>query len=172
MTADPAGDASAQGFDEIPVVSLADRAGGRDARARLAAELCEVAHSVGFFVAVDHGVPDDAVDDVFDHMARFFALSDDVKALIDKRASPWFRGWEAVGSELTNNRVDVREQIDAWTEWPADAAPDAPVHHRLYGPNRWLPDDVLPGQRRLVERWMEELGAEVAANARPAWTKP
>lgn len=150
---------SSAGFDEIPIVSMTPRSGGADERRRLAAELCEVAHTVGFFVAVDHAIPSDVVTDVFDHMASFFALADEQKETIDKRSSPWFRGWEAVGSELTNNRVDVREQIDAWTEWPADAGPDDPIHHRLHGPNQWLDDAIIPGQQRIVERWMAELGA-------------
>lgn len=146
-------------FDAIPIVSLAARADDDAARRRLAGELCEVAHEVGFFVAVDHGIEPDVVTHVFDHMAQFFALPDEAKATIDKRASPWFRGWESVGSELTNNRVDVREQIDAWSEWPNDAAPTDPIHHRLHGPNQWLSDDVIPRQRVIVERWMSELGA-------------
>ncbi len=94
------------------------------------------------------------VDDVFDLMRRFFALDEETKALIDKRASPHFRGWESVGSEFTNNRVDVREQIDIWSAWPEVTDRTGPVHDRLHGPNQWMPDDVLPGQRAITERWM------------------
>ncbi|MEL6891888.1 MAG: 2-oxoglutarate and iron-dependent oxygenase domain-containing protein [Actinomycetota bacterium] len=149
----------AQDFDRIPVVSLATLDGTLEERTDLAHRLCEISHRVGFFVVVDHGVAAGVVDDVFDHMAAFFALPDDVKSTIDKRESPWFRGWEAVGSELTNNRVDVREQIDVWTEWPAEPTTQPPYHPRLHGPNQWLDDRVLPGQRQIVERWMHELGS-------------
>ena len=56
----------------------------------------------------------------------FFALPEQVKAQIDKRNSRHFRGWERVGAELTDNRVDYREQLDLSTEnepYPSDAMP-------------------------------------------------
>ncbi len=150
---------SAQSFDTIPIVSLGDLGADAVRRTALADELCAICHEVGFLIAVGHGVPHDVVDDVFDHMDAFFARPDEQKALIDKRTSPHFRGWEAVGSELTNNRVDVREQIDIWTAWPrVDPSPDGPVWERLHGPNQWLPIEVLDDQQRIVERWMRELG--------------
>jgi isopenicillin N synthase-like dioxygenase len=102
------------------------------------------------------------IDDVFEMMERLFALDDEAKLLINKAASPHFRGWESVGSEFTNNRVDVREQIDMWSEWPAatpTATPGAaPIESRLLGPNPWMPDDILAGHRELTLRWMSELG--------------
>jgi isopenicillin N synthase-like dioxygenase len=110
-------------------------------------------------VVDNHGVDGGVVDDVFDLMRRFFALDDDTKALIDKRASPHFRGWESVGSEFTNNRVDVREQIDIWSAWPPTDEPFGPVFGRLHGPNQWMPEEVVAGQRAITERWMADLGA-------------
>jgi isopenicillin N synthase-like dioxygenase len=109
-------------------------------------------------VIANHGVAHSVVDDVFDLMRRFFALDEENRALIDKRSSPHFRGWEAVGSEFTNNRVDVREQIDIWSAWPAVTDSIRPVHDRLHGPNQWMPDDILADQRAITERWMSELG--------------
>jgi isopenicillin N synthase-like dioxygenase len=110
----------------------------------------------------NHGVDAQLIDDVFALMERFFALDDAEKQMIDKRRSPHFRGWEAVGSEFTNNRVDVREQIDVWSEWPAatptDSLEAAPVWSRLLGANQWMPEQLLPGHRRLTLRWMDELG--------------
>ena len=146
------------GFDSIPVVDLS----GIDdpaARRSLADRLCTVCHEVGFAIIDGHGLDPSVIDDVFDLMERFFALGDDDKMLIDKRRSPQFRGWEAVGSEFTNNRVDVREQIDMWSEWPAVDAPSGEPALRLLGPNQWIPDDVLPGHRAVTTRWMDELGA-------------
>jgi isopenicillin N synthase-like dioxygenase len=110
-------------------------------------------------VVVDHGVEQSVVDDVFDLMRRFFSLDESERALIDKRSSPHFRGWESVGSEFTNNRVDVREQIDVWSEWPLVDEDDRPVHDRLHGPNQWMPREVLPDHREVTLRWMDALGA-------------
>lgn len=145
------------GFDSIPIVDLAgiDDPGERGA---LADRLCTVCHDVGFAIIDGHDLDTTVIDDVFDLMDRFFALDDDDKLLIDKRRSPQFRGWEAVGSEFTNSRVDVREQIDMWTEWPVAAATPGHPALRLLGPNQWLPDDVLPGHRSVTLRWMHELG--------------
>ncbi len=145
------------GFDEIPIVSLAGIDGTPQQRQDLADTVGRVCHEVGFMVVTDHGVPDSVVEDVFDLMRRFFALDEAERSLIDKRRSPHFRGWEAVGSEFTNNRVDVREQIDIWSEWPVSDAIDGAVDDRLHGPNQWMPTDVLAGQREVTERWMSTL---------------
>jgi isopenicillin N synthase-like dioxygenase len=146
------------GFDTIPLVDLGDLDGTPAERAALAEHVCTICHEVGFMVVTGHGVDAEVVDDVFTLMRRFFALDDDTKALIDKRTSPHFRGWESVGSEFTNNRVDVREQIDIWSAWPEVTDRSAPIHDRLHGPNQWLPPDILCGQRSVTERWMRELG--------------
>jgi len=151
--------ASSAGFAEIPIVSLRAIDGSSQERRVLADSVGRVCHEVGFMVVTDHGVDDSVVADVFDLMQRFFALDESERALIDKRRSPHFRGWEAVGSEFTNNRVDVREQIDIWSEWPAADVAAGPVYDRLLGPNQWMPTDVLIGQREITERWMCELAA-------------
>jgi len=123
-------------------------------------------HEIGFFVVAGHGIDDRLVDDVFSLMETFFALDVSEKEHIDKRRSPHFRGWESVGSEFTNNRVDLREQIDIWSEYESvedretSSAGDEDVgapYRRLLGPNQWMPDDVLAGQRELTLRWMDEL---------------
>ena len=150
---------SAAGFDEIPVIDLTDIDGSAAGRAALADRICQVCHEVGFMVVSGHGIDRGVVADVFDLMGRFFALDDATKALIDKRRSPQFRGWEAVGSEFTNNRVDVREQIDIWSAWPEVTTPEPAVYERLHGPNQWMPTDILPDQRPITERWMTELGS-------------
>ncbi len=145
------------GFDEIPIVGLGRIDGSRAQRRALAEQVGQVCHEIGFMVVTDHGVHDSVVDDVFDLMRRFFALDEGERSRIDKRRSPHFRGWEAVGSEFTNNRVDVREQIDIWSEWPVSDTDDGPLHDRLHGPNQWMPVDVLADQREITERWMSAL---------------
>ncbi len=146
------------GFADIPVIAL-----GRSGRGSIDGvdpdELASVCHRIGFFVAVDHGIDGAVTDGVFEVMDRFFALPREQKLLIDKHRSRHFRGWEDVGAEQTNNRPDLREQIDLWSEWPA-AAPDVePAYLRLLGPNQWMPDDLVPGFRPVLQRWFAELGA-------------
>jgi isopenicillin N synthase-like dioxygenase len=145
-------------FEHVPVVELGRRPNGAIAGAS-ADQLAEICHGVGFFVAVDHGIDDGVVDDVFTVMERFFALPRAERELIDKRRSRHFRGWEDVGAEQTNNRPDLRQQIDLWSEWPAHDRDVHPEYRRLLGPNQWMPDDVVPGFRPALTRWFTQLGA-------------
>lgn len=146
-------------FTSIPDVSMdAWRHGGRQERADFAEQLCTVCHETGFFHLVDHGVPDEFRRRYFDMLAAFFALPESTKATIDKRRSRHFRGWERVGAELTNNRVDHREQLDVSTAHPPRPADVEPPYLRLDGPNQWLADTELPGFRATVEEFFARLG--------------
>ncbi|MEM7095910.1 MAG: 2-oxoglutarate and iron-dependent oxygenase domain-containing protein [Actinomycetota bacterium] len=149
---------SVRGFEEIPIVDVRPVLGD-EPDADFAHQFTDICHHVGFALVTDHGIDPDLVDEMFDMMHRFFALPVETKLLIDKNTSPQMRGWEPVGAETTNNEADVREQIDAWTDWPIADDPTLPIYHRLYGPNQWLPDDVLPGHRELSERWITTLAA-------------
>ena len=151
--------ASAQSFSSIPELSLAGWTTPGADRAGFAEHLVAVGHEVGFFYLTDHGVDDAFLDRYFGLLESFFALPEAVKATIDKRRSPHFRGWERVGAELTDNRPDHREQLDVSTENPP-YGPDAdPPYLRLDGPNLWLDDEVLPGLRSAVEAFFEQMGA-------------
>ncbi len=145
------------GFASIPIVDLSKSDDPENVNS-FADRLCTICHEVGFFIVEGHGLDTTLIDDVFELMRRFFELPDEDKQLIDKRRSPQFRGWESVGSEFTNNRVDVREQIDVWSEWPSNPTLDHQPASRLHGPNQWMPDDLLPDHRELTMRWMRELG--------------
>jgi len=141
----------------IPKFSLAQWREGTD-QAAAARELMAMCHGVGFFYLVDHGVPNQFLDRYFALLEQFFALPEATKAKIDKCRSPHFRGWERVGAELTNNRVDHREQLDVSTENPAYPAGSEPAYLRLDGPNQWLPEHDLPGFHAAVDEFFTRLG--------------
>jgi len=148
-----------QDFTSIPEVSLAewrDPAGDPAAFAQRVRQIC---HEIGFLTLVDHGIEDEFVERWFALLEAFFALPEDVKAIIDKRRSPHFRGWERVGAELTDNRVDHREQLDVSSEHPPRAADIEPKYLRLDGPNQWLSEDVLPGFHAVVDEFFDRMGA-------------
>ncbi len=146
-------------FDAIPVVSMAEwRAPGAD-RDHFAADVRRICHEVGFLLLVDHGVDDAGIDRWFGHLERLFALPEATKALIDKRNSRQFRGWERVGSEFTDNKVDVREQVDLWSEHPPQPVGVEPVYLGLEGPNQWLPEETLPGFRAAATDFFVRMGA-------------
>ena len=141
----------------IPVIDLEpwfDRDERR--RRKLCARLGEIGHEVGFFYIVNHGIPEQVSDAYLAMLKAFFALPDDVKQAIDKRDSPQFRGWERLGSELTNNQIDYREQIDIGVEREALIDPE-PYYLALIGPNRWPPESVLRGFRSTVEDYFARL---------------
>lgn len=146
-------------FSSIPVVSMSTWRGGDAGRRSFADELRRASHEVGFFLLVDHGVDQTWFDDYFALVRRFFALPEEVKARIDKLESPHFRGWERIGSELTDNKIDYREQVDCSTEWPPYEVGVRPAYLRIDGPNQWLPDDVLPGFRAGVLDFMSRMGS-------------
>jgi isopenicillin N synthase-like dioxygenase len=153
-------DSIVMSFDSIPQVSLAGwRAPDAD-RTAFAHEIRRICHEVGFFTLVDHGVEQEWIDRWFAMLEAFFALPEDTKAIIDKTLSPHFRGWERVGAELTDNRVDHREQLDVSTEYPPrEVGPDDPPYLRLDGPNQWLPEQVLPGFHAMVDEFLTRMGA-------------
>ena len=146
-------------FTGIPVVSLAGwRDSGADRQA-FAEDLVRTCHEVGFFTLVDHGIDQSDIDGYFAMLEAFFALPTEVKEKIEKINSRHFRGWERVGAELTDNRVDFREQLDLSTENPEYPADAEPAFLRLDGPNQWLPEQDLPGFRATVTGFLARVGA-------------
>ncbi len=146
-------------FQEIPVVSLTGWVAAGADREAFADRLRSICHEIGFFRLVDHGVDPTFLADYFAGLRAFFALPAPAKAQIDKLNSPWFRGWEQVGSELTDNNVDHREQIDVWTELEPRPRDVEPAYLRLEGPNQWPDEALLPGFRALVERFQTEMAS-------------
>jgi len=149
-------------MSEMPPLVDLDPWFGGDVRER--AELCrrvgQLCHQVGFFYVVNHGIPASASAAYLRAIKSFFALPRDVKQSIDKHGSAQFRGWEELGSELTNNQVDYREQIDIGVERDAFIDPD-PYYMALVGPNQWPAEALIPGFRASVEDYFSRL-SEVA----------
>ncbi|HEU0101943.1 MAG TPA: 2-oxoglutarate and iron-dependent oxygenase domain-containing protein [Mycobacteriales bacterium] len=147
------------------------------------AALREATHRVGFFYLTGHGVEPGLIAALRDVARRFFALPDEQKRAISMIGSPHFRGYNAVGGELTNGRVDRREQIDIGPERRAIPGATGPL--RLEGPNQWpaeLPElrtVVLEYRARMAEvaqilmrRWSQSLGADPVAVDRAFATAP
>ena len=122
----------------------------------------------GCFYCVNHGVP---VAAVLAQGENFFtSTSAEAKERISSRHSPAFRGYVALGSELTAGVPDLREQVEFGTEEQSAAGSSRPwpPYERLRGPNQW-PDEesdsgALEGFRSDVEDFMgamELLGADL-----------
>jgi isopenicillin N synthase-like dioxygenase len=149
----------------LPVVDLSDDPGALRERLRT------VAHEVGFFHLVGHGVPEDLTDRVLASARALFALPQADKDAVAMVNSPHFRGYTRLGGELTGGVVDWREQIDIGPERTPLAEPVEP-YLQLQGPNQWPPAlPELPGivaewdaaladvGRRLLRHWAASLGS-------------
>ncbi len=146
-------------FTQIPIVDLSQHSqkSGSTPQA-LGEHLVQICHEVGFFVLTGHGL-DPALLKTVELQARaLFQLPQTIKQRIDKRHSRHFRGWEPVGTEFTNGRPDIREQVDLWSEHAPRAASVQPNYWRLLGPNQWLSETELPGFRVALEQWFDALG--------------
>lgn len=161
----------------IPVLDLSLLDQGSEEADRFRQELRRATHEVGFFTLVGHGIPEELQDRLLRTSRAFFALPEDDKLEVENLRSPYFRGYARVGGELTQGKVDWREQIDIGPGREArEVGPDDPAYLRLDGPNQWpsaLPE--LQGVveewearlsaigRRLLSAWAESLGADPAA---------
>jgi isopenicillin N synthase-like dioxygenase len=130
--------------------------GSAQQRAALARELGQICHHIGFFYVVNHGIPAAVSATYLDAMHAFFALPLQAREAIDKHHSAQFRGWEKLGSELTNNAVDYREQLDIGVEATALDDPE-PYYMALVGPNQWPEEALLPGFRATVDDYFARL---------------
>lgn len=141
--------------DALPVLDLADLDAGPEARRRFREALRTATHEVGFF-HLRHHIEAEVIDELFDVSRRFFALPEEDKRAIEMTRSPHFRGWTRLAGELTQGRVDHREQIDVGSEVEASDLTDPP-YLRLDGPNQW--PTGLPELRTVILAWMERLEA-------------
>ena len=130
--------------------------GGEKEKSLLAEKTNAICHETGFFYISNHGISDATCADYIGAMKTFFALPVEVKAGLDKANSPQFRGWEQLGSELTNNTIDYREQIDIGVDRPVVKHPD-PYYLALLGPNQWPDEHLAPGFRETVTDFIDRL---------------
>ncbi|KLO26344.1 oxidoreductase [Mycolicibacter heraklionensis] len=136
----------------LPVLDLSDA--DTDAAAfRLA--LREATHTCGFFYLTGHGIPGEQITEVLELARQFFELPDEQKNRISQLKSPHFRGYSRLGGELTNGRVDWREQIDIGPERPA--LPAAEGYWHLQGLNLW--PERPASFRSAFEAWDRSLSA-------------
>lgn len=138
----------------LPVLDLRRFRAGDAERAAFLADARHAAHDVGFFLVTGHGVDERVTDGVLAASREFFALPPQDRRAIENVASPQFRGWTRVGTEVTAGAADQREQLDVGPERePLDLGPDDPAYLRLVGPNLWPP--AMPSLRPAVLAWLD-----------------
>jgi isopenicillin N synthase-like dioxygenase len=155
-------DAAFGNADTIPVIDLgpylADSPATRDTTA---GQLRRALEEVGFFVIVNHGVPQDLIDRTFAQARRLHDLPLETKMRL--RMNEHNNGYMAMNryavwtSDVnTNTRPDLNEAFFVKRERPA-RDPLLRSGRRFAGPNRW-PDD-LPGFRDVVLAYTEAVDA-------------
>lgn len=134
---------------------------------RFRTDLREATHTYGFFYLVGHGAGPELTERVISVAREFFDLPEADKLAIENTHSPHFRGYTRVGGELTQGKVDWREQIDVGPERPAlPTGPDRPDYEVLQGPNLW--PAALPELREVVTAWNQAM-ATVADRLLHEW---
>ena len=137
----------------IPVIDLGPYLAGRPAAAAAtAAELGRTLQEVGFFVIVNHGIPQALVDDTFEEARRFHAQPMEAKLAL--RMNEHNNGYMMLGryavwtSDVNaNDKPDLNEAFFIKRE----RGPDDPLvraGRRFAGPNQW--PAALPGFREKV----------------------
>ena len=131
----------------VPVIDVAALGGGLGERKRVARRIGDACRAHGFFYVTGHGV-DRALMQRLEELSRAFFARD----LVSKRriamahgGRAW-RGYLAVGDELTSGVSDRKEGLYLGTE----LAPDHPLVRArtpMHGPNLF---PVLPGFRETV----------------------
>jgi isopenicillin N synthase-like dioxygenase len=154
-------------LSSLPVIDLSLLDAGPEKAAEFREQLRAVAHDVGFFYLVGHGVDQQLTNDLLEVSRRFFELPAEDKLAIENVHSPQFRGYTRVGGELTNGDVDWREQVDVGVERDqVELGTGVADFWRLEGPNLW--PSALPEFRDVVDRWIGEL-SDVSRRLLRAW---
>lgn len=144
-------------LETLPVLDLSELDRGPERADRFREALLQVTHEVGFFYLTGHGLTDDEVATAFATAERFFALPLEDKLALEMLNSPQFRGYNRTGGELTQGRVDWREQIDIGADREPVTDPEAPAYMRLEGPNLW--PEGQPELRETFTAWGERCSA-------------
>ncbi|WP_422001614.1 isopenicillin N synthase family dioxygenase [Reyranella sp.] len=151
---------------EIPVIDLAPfRNGEARGLEDCAAELRHALENVGFYLIVNHGVPQDTIDRAYRAVRQFFALPDEVKmALLKNEHNIGYAPIRSLYNRPTstlNNERQVRSAAESLF-MKADLAPDHPdvlAGKRFRAPNQWPPEAVAPGFRDAMVTYARALEA-------------
>lgn len=140
----------------LPILDFSLAEGSPEDLAAFREELRRVTHEVGFFYLTGHGIASEFITEFVETARAFFALPEEAKLRLENTQSPHFRGYTRIGGELTQGKIDWREQLDIGPERPAlDRAIFTEDFWTLQGPNPW--PEELPRLRELSERWIAEL---------------
>ncbi|WMS44720.1 2-oxoglutarate and iron-dependent oxygenase domain-containing protein [Acuticoccus sp. MNP-M23] len=126
-------------FSEIPVIDFAAMQGDdAAAKAAVGAAVRDACTKVGFFYAVNHGMPQDVIDATFGAAHNFFDKPLEEKKRVSITRSEAMRGYTALLEENTNveNKGDMLEGFDLALDLP-ETDPDVAAGVFGYAANQW-----------------------------------
>lgn len=139
----------------IDVAPLRDLAASESELTAVGRAIDSACRDSGFFLVTGHGIDHRLRDDLESRAREFFALSEESKREISmQRGGLAWRGWFAVGDELTSGEPDRKEGIYFGTELsPTDqrVIDGTPLH----GPNLFPAEPAT--LRAAVLRWIDEV---------------
>ncbi|MBX7165841.1 MAG: hypothetical protein K1X74_05780 [Pirellulales bacterium] len=142
-------------FEQVPVIDVGPLLARSPARYDTARQLSEACRESGFFYIMGHHVEPELLADL-DRLSReFFRLPLAAKQQIAmSRGGRAWRGYFAVGDELTSGKPDQKEGLYFGAELPADH-PEVVARTPLHGANLFPAE--LPELRRVVLTYMDRL---------------
>ncbi|ETW80196.1 hypothetical protein HETIRDRAFT_147042 [Heterobasidion irregulare TC 32-1] len=132
---------------KIAIVDFASFLNGSNKQS-VADAMLESFKEIGFVYLVNHGLPKDKIQTVFDWSKKFFAQPMEVKQLAPHPPSgTHHRGYSAPGVEKVAQHIYDEKEISAHRAKAPDVKESFEVGREedSMQPNIWLPDDVLPG---------------------------
>lgn len=149
-------------FEDIPILDIGPYlAGEPGAREAVADNIRFIQETIGFYVVVNHGVSRHLIDNAYDALKDFFALSDEEKLKLKfGEASVGYiapKSTVYVTSKINENtKQDLNETLVLALERPADH-PYLEQGLRFVGPNAW--PQSLPGFRQPLVDFQQAIAA-------------
>lgn len=141
--------------EALPVIDIGPLFGSSLAdKKKVAEEIAQAAHEVGFFYITNHPIPQRMIRAVYDQAERFFSLREDDKLHYYIAKSKNHRGY-VPRFERGDYADEQGERHYEAFDMALDLRPDDPDYHqanKLLGPNVW---PQLPGFRETVYQYYQ-----------------
>ncbi|KAF4304669.1 Isopenicillin N synthase [Botryosphaeria dothidea] len=142
----------------IPVVDFgAWSNGSSEQKQKIAKELTDAARGVGFVYIINHGVPDDVLEQAFGWSKKLFDLPHEKKMLAPHPPGPnVHRGYSWPGLEKVSQYIHKDGEDSDAEDQELRKVEDCKESYEVGSdncenmPNVWLPDEVLPGFRSFM----------------------
>ena len=139
----------------IPIVDFSrwNKSTNKDEQLAVAKELTDACRSVGFVYIINHGLPQDLLDQAFDTGKRLFALSHEEKMQARHPPGPEVhRGYSHPGLEKVSQYYGDDQQVGEQMRAVEDCKESYEIGSEddKLQPNQWLPEHTLPAFRQFT----------------------